>query len=171
LIVTSSTGDVRKAIHLGADEYLPKPVDGDMLVGLLDRLTGRRSTTKVLLVDDEEITRYLVRQLLPRSRYSVAAVNNGADGLQSLRQDPPDLVLLDINMPGMTGFEFLSRVDDDVRLRDIPIIVLTSAILAPGERTLLHRASRILSKSDLSSDMLTQTLEQVLQPSPRLLAG
>ena len=171
LIVTSSTGDVRKAIHLGADEYLPKPVDGDMLVGLLDRLTGRRSTTKVLLVDDEEITRYLVRQLLPRSRYSVAAVNNGADGLQSLRQDPPDLVLLDINMPGMTGFEFLSRVDEDVRIRDIPIIVLTSAILAPGERTLLHRASRILSKSDLSSDMLTQTLEQVLQPSPRLLAG
>jgi signal transduction histidine kinase/CheY-like chemotaxis protein len=171
LIVTSSTGDVRKAIHLGADEYLAKPVDGDALVGLLDRLTGRRSTTKVLLVDDEEITRYLVRQLLPRSRYSVSAVNNGSDGLQSLRQDPPDVVLLDINMPGMTGYEFLSCVDDDVRIRDIPIIVLTSAILAPGERTLLHRASRILSKSDLSSDMLTQTLEQVLLPSPRLLAG
>jgi signal transduction histidine kinase/CheY-like chemotaxis protein len=171
LIVTSSTGDVRKAIHLGADEYLPKPVDGDVLVGLLDRLTGRRSTTKVLLVDDEEIMRYLVRQLLPRSRYSVAAINNGNDGLQSLREERPDVVLLDLNMPGMTGFEFISRVDDDARIRDIPIIVLTSAILAPGERNLLRRASRILSKSELSSDMLTQTLEQVLVPSPRLLAG
>ncbi len=50
LIVTSSTGDGQKALHLGADEYLPKPIDGERLIDVLDRLTGRRSLTKVLLV-------------------------------------------------------------------------------------------------------------------------
>jgi signal transduction histidine kinase/CheY-like chemotaxis protein len=171
LIVTSSTGDARKAIHLGADEYVAKPIDGEFLIGLLDRLTGRRSITKVLLVDDEEITRYLVRQLLPRSRYSVSSVSSGAEGLQRLRDERPDVVLLDINMPGMTGYEFLAHVGDDSRLRELPVIVLTSAILVPSERTLLHRASQILSKSDLSADMLTQTLEQVLAPNQPALAG
>ena len=60
---------IARRLHLGADEYLPKPVDGERLIDVLDRLTGRRSLTKVLLVDDEEVTHYLVRQLLPRARY------------------------------------------------------------------------------------------------------
>jgi CheY-like chemotaxis protein len=167
LIVTSSGGDARKAIHLGADEFLAKPVDSEVLIGLLDRLTGRRSITKILLVDDEEITRYLIRQLLPRSRYSVASVDGGNEGLQRLRDDRPDLILLDINMPEMTGHEFLATVQADAHTRDIPVIVLTSAILAPHERELLHRASRVLSKSQLSTDMLTDTIEQVLLTAPQ----
>ena len=137
---------------------------------MLDRLTGRRSVTKVLLVDDEEIARYLVRQLLPRSRYSVSAVSSGSEGLQRLRDERPDVVLLDINMPEMTGYEFLERVHEDARAGEVPVIILTSAILAQGERTLLHRASRILSKSDLSADMLTDTIEQVLAPTQPLSA-
>jgi signal transduction histidine kinase/CheY-like chemotaxis protein len=171
LIVTSSGGDARKAIHLGADEYLAKPVDGEMLIGLLDRLTGRRSITNVLLVDDEEITRYLVRQLLPRSRYSVSAVSSGNDGLRCLRDDQrPDVILLDINMPEMTGYEFLERVHDEAGAGEIPVVILTSAILAQHERTLLHRASRILSKAELSAGMLTDTIEQVLAPTQPLSA-
>ena len=67
LIVTSSAGEERKAAHLGADEYLAKPVDGERLIDVLDRVTGRHSLTQVLLVDDEEVTHYLVRQLLPRA--------------------------------------------------------------------------------------------------------
>ncbi len=59
-----------------------------LLIGLLDRLTGRRTITKVLLVDDEEITRYLVRQLLPRSRYALNVASNGEEGLQRLRDEP-----------------------------------------------------------------------------------
>ncbi len=163
LVVTSSTGDDRKAIHLGADEYLPKPVDRTQFVELLDRLTGRRSITKVLLVDDEEIMRYLVRQLLPRSRYALRPVDNGAEGLRCLRDDRPDVVLLDINMPEMTGAEFLERVQHDASLSQLPIIVLTSAILQQNERSLLRRACRIVSKSELSAGMLMDTIEGALQ--------
>ncbi len=144
----SSTGEERKAIHLGADEYIAKPVEGEVLIGLLDRLTGRRSITKVLLVDDEEVMRYLVRQLLPRSRYSLRAIGNCQEGLRCLHDEHPDVVLLDLNMPEMNGYQFLDRIAR--RCECAPmflIIVLTSAILDPDKRLLLHHAPRIFCRS------------------------
>ena len=84
LIVTSSTDEARKAKHLGADDYLAKPVDGERLIDILDRVTGRHSLTKVLLVDDEEVTHYLVRQLLPRAQYRLWIANDGTDALAQL---------------------------------------------------------------------------------------
>jgi signal transduction histidine kinase/CheY-like chemotaxis protein len=171
VIVMSSSGEDRKAAHLGADEYLSKPIDGRVLLGLLDRLTGRQSITSVLLVDDEEITRYLVRQLLPRSRYSLVAVADGKAGLAHLQEHPPDVVLLDINMPGMNGYEFLARMQDDAALARTPAIVLTSAILLPQERSLLQRASMVMSKSSLSSTALIDAIQDVLHPSQPMLTA
>jgi signal transduction histidine kinase/CheY-like chemotaxis protein len=171
LVVMSSSGEERKAAHLGADEYLAKPLDSEAVLGVLDRLTGQSSITKVLLVDDEEITRYLVRQLLPRGRYSLFAASTGAEGLARLREEPPDVVVVDINMPGMTGYEFLASMAGAPSLAGIPAIVLTSAILEPRERGLLRWASMILSKSCLSSATLTGAIEGVLHPSEPLLTG
>ena len=116
LVVISSTGDERKALHLGADAWLDKPIDQDRLVQLLDRMTGRRTVTRVLLIDDEEVSRYLVRQLLPRGDYRLDVAADGREGLRHLNEAPADIILLDINMPGMDGYEFLER------LRGIPAI-------------------------------------------------
>ena len=90
-------------MHLGADEYLAKPVDGERLIDILDRVTGRRSLTKVLLVDDEEVTHYLVRQLLPRGRYRLWIASDGRPALAQLVEQKPDVVLLDLRMPRMNG--------------------------------------------------------------------
>lgn len=171
VVVMSSSGEERKAMHLGADEYLAKPIDSALLLGLLDRLTGRQSITSVLLVDDEEIARYLVRQLLPRSRYRLFTVDNGNDGLARLQEQPPDVVLLDINMPSMNGYEFLARMNNIPSVAAIPAIVLTSAILQPHERSLLQRASLVMSKSSLSSSTLIDAIQGVLQPSEPLLTA
>ncbi len=171
LVVMSSAGEERKAVHLGADEYLAKPLDGQVVLGLLDRLTGRQSITRVLLVDDEEISRYLVRQLLPRSRYSLFAVDNGEAGLVRLQEQPPDVVLLDINMPGMNGYEFLARMNNNPLFTRIPAIVLTSAILQPHERSLLQRASMVMSKSSLSSTTLIDAIQGVLHSSEPMLTA
>ena len=169
LVVMSSTGEERKAVQLGADEYLPKPLDGPRLLELLDRLTGRRSVTNVLLVDDEEVARYLVRQLLPRSRYNLRTADTGSDGLARLAEAPADVVLLDINMPGMNGYEFLTRMSADPALSQIPAIVLTSAILEPYERGLLGHAAMVMSKSNLSSGTLIDAIQGVLHPSEAVL--
>ena len=72
------------------------------------------------------------------------------------------MVLLDLNMPEMDGYQFLDRVRDDANLADVPVIVLTSAILDPDKRTLLQRAANILSKSDMSSSTLIDTIDRVV---------
>jgi signal transduction histidine kinase/CheY-like chemotaxis protein len=169
LVVMSSSSEERKARHLGADEYLAKPLEPEGLLGLLDRLTGRQSITKVLLVEDEEISRYLVRQLLPRSRYNLSFVENGRLALAQMQAARPDVVLLDLNMPEMDGYEFLDHMSRNPAFAAIPAIVLTSAILQPDERQLLQRASRIMSKSALSSTMLIETIDSVLHPSETML--
>jgi len=166
IVVTSSTGEERKALHLGADAYLRKPIDRERLLEILDPLTGNRSTTRVLLVDDEEVTRYLVRQLLPRGVYDVREAKSGTEGLAQLLSERPDVVLLDLKMPEMTGFELLDRIRDETSLDGVPAIVLTSAILTLDERQRLRRAARIMSKSDLSGSALTGAISEALGGSP-----
>lgn len=159
VVVVSSSGDEAKAINLGADEYLGKPVDPTQLLRLLDRVTGRSSVTRVLLVDDEEISRYLVRQLLPRGVFDLREAATGIEGLARLRNDQPDIVLLDLNMPGMDGYQFLERLDAEF---EVPAIVLTSMILDGEQKKRLGRAAKIVSKSDLSSPVLTAAISGVL---------
>jgi signal transduction histidine kinase/CheY-like chemotaxis protein len=159
VIVVSSTAEESKAIHLGADEYLGKPVNVEQLLRMLDRITGHSSLTRVLLVDDEEVSRYLVRQLLPRGLYEINEAMTGTEGLVLLGNQPPDIVLLDLNMPGMDGFQFLERLS---AISEIPAIILTSMILDSGQRRRLDRATKILSKSDLSSSMLVAAIGDAL---------
>ena len=170
LIVTSSSGEDRKAMHLGADAYFPKPVDGESLIATLDRLTGRHSLMNVMLVDDEEVSHYLVRQLLPRGRYRISIAMDGSEGLEQLKMHRPDVVLLDLAMPRMTGYEFLVRLASEPLLRDLPVIVLTSAILNAGDRALLNRAAVILSKSELSSDTLLEAISGIQKAKEAIAA-
>jgi signal transduction histidine kinase/CheY-like chemotaxis protein len=170
IVVISSTGEDRKALHLGADAYLRKPIDRERLLEILDRLTGNRSMTRVLLVDDEEVTRYLVRQLLPRGAFDVREAKTGSEGLAQLLDQPPDVLLLDLKMPEMTGFELLDRISGDACLDAVPAIVLTSAILTPNERRRLRRAACIMSKSELSASTLTAAIADVLVRAPAEVA-
>jgi signal transduction histidine kinase/CheY-like chemotaxis protein len=171
VIVVSSTGDDRKAFHLGADEYLPKPVDTQQLITLLDKLTGHQPITKVLLVDDEEVSRYLVRQLLPRSDFNIIEATNGSEGLIRVKEEQPDVVIFDLNMPGMDGFQFLESIAADETSSRIPAMVLTSTPLGQRERSRLRHAAVILSKSDLSAATLVEALNGALATVEERRAG
>src|SRR5580658_2559551 len=160
LVVVSATGEARKALHFGADEYLEKPLRKEVLLSLLDRLTGR-AVVDVLIIDDEEVSRYLVRQLLPRSHYALREARDAHEGLRQMRMTAPDVVLLDLNMPGMSGYELLERIRADETLSDIPAIVVTAAVLEPEVRRRLSGAAAILAKSDLSADLLADAIEGV----------
>jgi CheY-like chemotaxis protein len=108
----------------------------------------------------------LVRQLLPRGVYNVRETRTGAEGLAQLSNEPPDVLLLDLKMPEMTGFELLDRISSDASLDAVPAIVLTSAILTSADRQRLRRATRIMSKSDLSESALTGAITGVLGGLP-----
>jgi signal transduction histidine kinase/CheY-like chemotaxis protein len=152
VIVASMTQEERKARSLGADDFLVKPVESDTLLRALDRATGEHAVTRVLVVDDEEVFRYLVRQLLPRGAFELIEAATCQEGLLHARERRPDVVLLDLNLPTMDGFQFLDRLNDSIG--PTPAIVITSMVLDDDRRFRLRAAARILSKSALTGDAL-----------------
>jgi CheY-like chemotaxis protein len=81
--------------------------------------------TRVLVVDDEELLRELVSAMLPAEDYAVSVANGGQSALAAILADPPDLVLLDLNMPGMTGWQVIDRLKD---LPSPPPIIVMSGM-------------------------------------------
>jgi signal transduction histidine kinase/DNA-binding response OmpR family regulator len=162
IIVTSSTDDARKAMHLGADAYLGKPMEAASLTDMLDRVTGRGSVVRVFLLDDEEIARYLIRQLLPRGRFSLTTAANGEDALILLENERPDVILLDLNMPGMDGWGFLDRLRALPVVADVPVIIVSSSVLDSEDRHRLQSVAGLLPKSDLSPERLEQVIRDAV---------
>jgi twitching motility two-component system response regulator PilH len=80
----------------------------------------------VLVVDDSEVDRHVLREMLTREGYEVAAVENAEAGLARIRESRPDLVLMDLVMPGLNGFEAIRELARDEKTRDIPVIVCSS---------------------------------------------
>lgn len=169
VVVVSTTEDEHKARNFGADEYLSKPVDPAALVACLDRLTGAASVTKVLVVDDQEVSRYLVRQLLPRGAYDLHEASNALDGLEQAREQRPDVILLDLSMETVDGFEFLERLDKIEGPQAPPTVVVTSLVLDAAQKRRLSHVAGIVSKSDLTSEKLVTAIRGALERSRELV--
>jgi signal transduction histidine kinase/CheY-like chemotaxis protein len=114
---------------------------------------GRRAgvpACDVVVIDDEEVSRYLIRQTLGPGVAMLEAAD-GPSGIALVRQQSPRGILLDLRMPGMSGFEVLKQLKADQSTRDIPVVIVTSKILTPEERDILNsQASAVLSKEVLS---------------------
>ena len=122
---------------------------------------------KVLIVDDEPPARERLRSLLVEIP-DMEVVGEAVNGQQSLiraHELAPDVVLLDVRMPGMDGYTFLERLSALPHLANVPVVVLTSTVLGPDDRERLQRASLIMSKSELSSSALIEAMARV-QPVP-----
>lgn len=163
-VLVSSTGEERKARSFGADEFMVKPIDPAALVQRLNAMTGAGGVTKVLLVDDEEISRYLVRQLLPRGAYELREAANAIDGLEQAKADRPDVILLDLNMDVVDGFEFLDRLHKgEGPPVPPPAVVLTSLVLDERQMKRLSGASGVVSKNDLTADRLVDAIHAAIK--------
>jgi signal transduction histidine kinase/CheY-like chemotaxis protein len=156
VVVISAGADCGKAMALGADACLAKPLDPTRLLETLESLRGVPSRPlRVLVVDDEEVARYLIRQNLAGPAFEVTESVSGEAGLQQARLDPPDVILLDLNMPGAGGPAVLGELRRDDATRDIPVIIVTSQVPADRERAeLLENAYAILSKMEISHGAL-----------------
>jgi signal transduction histidine kinase/DNA-binding response OmpR family regulator len=155
IVVVSSGDDRDKAIGLGADAYLPKPVERRSLIETLTRLQGRTiRPTKVLTIDDDEVARYLVKQCLPAPAFDVIEATGGENGLARARDEHPDVVLLDLRMPGMDGWHVLEQLRREDATRTTPVVIVTSHALEPADRDGLQEAFAVVSKQDLSRSTL-----------------
>jgi signal transduction histidine kinase/DNA-binding LacI/PurR family transcriptional regulator/DNA-binding response OmpR family regulator len=150
-------------------DYLKKPVSADDLVKALKRYgliqSGRREHHKILIVDDDpgisELHARLVRTELPYS--TVFTAQNGKEGLQKMRAEIPDIVLLDLMMPEMDGFEVLKAMQLEEMIRNIPVIVLSSQVLTQREMNSLSTGvAAVLSKGVFSTQEILVRIEDVL---------
>jgi CheY-like chemotaxis protein len=149
VIVVTSVDDQPKAASLGADAYAAQPVDRAWLLRRLGELTGV-STARAVIVDDEEAPRYALRVLLGQLGFQVTECAHSGDGLREVQRDPPDVVLLDLVMPGMTGLELLESLRRDEKTRTLPVLLVTSKVLGPAERMAIEAAGAgIVSKEVL----------------------
>ena len=128
--------------------------------------TGRGG---VLLIDDEETSRYVQRQMLANlPGLRVIEADGGAAGLLRTQRERPDVILLDLRMPGMDGFEVLERLAANPETRDIPVIVCTSSVLMAHEHERLRHARTVLSKATLSRDSMTAAVTPFLMAQPTM---
>jgi signal transduction histidine kinase/CheY-like chemotaxis protein len=161
VILISEPEDHEKSIALGADAFGGRPVEKRWLIRQLANLTGIHGPGKVLIIDDDELSRYLIRQLFSEKPEIVEAVN-GMDGLRAARDEEPDVIVLDLVMPDISGFQVLERLQADSRTSQIPVIISTSRLLDEGDRRRLGRmAGMLLPKSALSDGTAANELHRI----------
>jgi signal transduction histidine kinase/ActR/RegA family two-component response regulator len=114
---------------------------------------------RLLLIEDDDSARYLIEKLLGRAPYLIETAADGLAGLNRARESQPQVILLDLNLPELSGFEVLTRLKSDPATRHIPVVVATSEVLTDAEREQLAAHARaILSKGSLSRETLLSAL-------------
>jgi CheY-like chemotaxis protein len=168
VVMISMVDDRSRAYALGASEFLNKPVDRDRLVSLLRTLVPEGEPGTVLVVDDDLDHCAMVRRVLAREGYAVTEAHNGRLGLERLREHIPALILLDMTMPEMDGFEFIDEVRRVPEWSRIPIAVLTALDLGEAERARIGASvARVLRKGSTSWQEVVAEVRTRAGPAPR----
>jgi CheY-like chemotaxis protein len=142
-----------KALALGADDFATKPVERNWLLDRLRNLAVLPSDETALIIDDDEVSRYLLKGLLAETRYSIIEAKTGVEGIALAQRERPRLIFLDLEMPDVSGFHVLDVLQGGESTRNIPVIVNTAKVLDEGDRKQLNsRAAAILSKSTSSRE-------------------
>ena len=156
MITIADTDDIRTTVE-GPAAVLPRSVERDVLLRELRRLTSQSGTRRLLIVDDNEVSRYIVRGLLDRPWLDVSEAKNGLEALEFIQGTTPDAVILDLLMPDMSGIEVLRRVRAGARTEKLPVLIYTSKTLTEDERTQLHSmGAKIVRKEDITTRLSAQ---------------
>src|SRR5690606_4743616 len=131
-----------------------KPVSGDVLLRTLQRFELARGELKAMIVEDDDATREIMDRTLQNAGWKTTTAIHGRQALDRLRsaeQERPDLLLLDVMMPEMDGFEFLEELRGDPELSDLPVIVVTARLLSRKELQRLQQVTeRVMRKGDFT---------------------
>jgi CheY-like chemotaxis protein len=165
LVVISSLPEREKALALGADAYLVKPIERRALLETLTALHGREHRPiRALVIDDQEVARFLVRQCLPVPAFEILEAESGEEGLRRAEEDQPDVILLDLVMPDLNGREVLRRIRENAATSRIPVVIVTSTSLdGEDRRVLLQQAAGVVSKASVSRETLREAIGQALE--------
>lgn len=152
-VLSMSITDVEevKAFAMGASAFLHKPVSREPLLKALRTITHRGTVRKLLLVEDSELARYSLRELLGPAKVEIMEARSGREGLRMALEEQPDAIFLDLLMPDISGFDVLNELRTKREAREIPVVIHSSKDLTDEEKARL-RLPRVtlLAKTDTS---------------------
>jgi signal transduction histidine kinase/DNA-binding response OmpR family regulator len=138
VIMLTIVDERSKGYALGASEYITKPINWTRLRSVLHHLNGSPSRRDILVIEDDEETRRLLASTLADDGWLIIEAGDGREGFKRLRERRPSLILLDLMMPEMDGFEFLELLRGDVAFSNIPVIGMTATDLSEADRRRLN---------------------------------
>ncbi len=161
VVMVTITDSEERAQAYGATEYFSKPTGWEELSKSLGKYTGNKCDRSILVVDDDVEARNVLRRCLQRDGWSVLEAGNGAEAFEMLAEQRPAAILLDLMMPVMDGFEFVSEFSQLGEWLSIPVVVLTAKDPTTDERQRLDRSVvRVLRKGDYTHDELLEEIHR-----------
>jgi signal transduction histidine kinase/DNA-binding response OmpR family regulator len=170
VVIISMVENRDLGLALGADDYFVKPVDRDRLVDRvrnITRTTSNGGRPRLLVIDDDRAVHTLLGEDLAGYGFAIVNAYSGEEGLREARSASPDVIVLDLMMPNMSGFEVADALKDDPRTASIPIVVLTSKEISSEDRALLHtKVKAFVDKGNSAREQLVRELRRVTAPAP-----
>ncbi|HEU4416943.1 MAG TPA: ATP-binding protein [Candidatus Angelobacter sp.] len=163
LIAASDYDDASMASLNGADLFFKKPYVPQLLLRDVRRLADKEQPKQILVLDDNEISRYILRQLLDKPWITLIEARNGQEGLDAAAMRLPDAMILDLMMPGMDGIQVLEKLRARPEAKTLPVVIYTSKGLSEGERQRIEALNAgILSKNDISTTLDSEKILNTL---------
>lgn len=163
VVLLTVTEDKELGYSLGVAEYVNKPIDRDQLIHVVNKQVtpdGRPA----LVVEDSDNDREMITRILGNRGWNVVSAENGEAALEKMKETDPGIILLDLMMPEMDGFEFLEHKKEMDEWKDVPVIVLTVKQLTEEERSQLQeKVKSIMRKGDTDWDHITRQISEEIQ--------
>jgi signal transduction histidine kinase/CheY-like chemotaxis protein len=167
VVIISMVDNRELGMALGADDYFVKPVDRDRLLLRIREITAavtRAARPKLLLIDDDASVHALLDEELERLGYAIEGAYSGEEGLRVAVEVHPDLIILDLMMPGMSGFEVATGLKENPLTANIPILVLTSKDLTNADRSELQsKVTSFVQKGKSAREQLVREIQRIEQ--------
>jgi signal transduction histidine kinase/CheY-like chemotaxis protein len=171
VMMTVLDEDRNKAYTLGVADYVVKPVQRKRLAAILSRFGRPKSDSPILVVDDDASSRELLRRMLSTERWPVVEAEDGRVALEQIAETRPALILLDLIMPEMDGFQLIEELREQEATRDIPVVVVTGKdVDAEVRQRLNDHVQRVLQKGQYNRDDLLDVVRSLVhapKPQPR----
>ena len=164
VIIISVTEERQLAFGLGAVDHLVKPIDKETLFASLQsvKLPSRDGSPRILVVDDDPQTVRLLSTVLTNDGYEVLKVYGGSEAIETAISQSPDLIILDMMMPQVDGFQVVRHLTGDPRTRDIPIIICTALDLTDEDRDRLNgQIQSVIQKTGNVKEELLATIKRI----------
>ena len=164
VVMLTIVDDKNLGYALGAADYLTKPIQRDRLLAILKKYCPPPEPATVMVVEDDIETQEVIRRLLEKAEIQVVVAENGRVALERLAESQPGLILLDLMMPEMDGFQFVDHVRQHEAWRAIPIVVVTAKDLTAEDRRRLNGyVTEIIQKDSRGQEELLAEVSKMVQ--------